>query len=342
MQSGLYVLDVISGILRGTGRDRQARAVLALPFFTQELILEGGVGPATKRITERYTGITVDEVRELAGALEPLVRREGYGDPSGADARRAIRDAKGASLAGAELLAREGSSDDVQAYMMSLEEAAASVNAGKATKAELGAVARLLELQRPEGARSWGSASKAAILDAIEDQLSTELNPARPWTDKFRRPWSPRDPDYVPNEHLTSYKYGGRPGYPQLSGNWSDLVAFDLGAPITKKEKEALDEVMDFFRTQETMGRERETFKPNTSHGRGFHYRVWRSLVGKGFLDYAPEGYDEGRPDWSYTGGRYDVGGLIPGQRKLPQRAAQLRLFNPAAALDGADLSRVG
>ena len=513
LETGVGVWYRLSETLGARSLEDQARIVLAFPFVSQDLVLAGGVGPETRRVTERYPAVTLEELRDTIGAAAGEIRRGTAGvhsrRASAAEAREAIRDMKGATLAALERIPDEDS-EAAAAYLEALRASAREIRTAKATKAELAAVARLIGAPLPSDVDSWSQVKKARLKDLLEEHLEAEVNPprvpwpvgswnysreimaearrsaatvprdecgsrhevtkdhgilrsaawftrknslrflreypegkeragqllldgaafvaakqlpalcrtgstlapdkidrtleelaeevargdysshtfpdhwtllaerifyalkvsemrleatkgkeewghetgaggqfrlfnpARPWTAEFRRPWSPRDPDYFPYEHRTSYKYGARPGYPQMSGLWSDVVAFDLEAPPTRKEKEALEEVLQFFRKQEEMGWKQRSFKPNTGHGAGFHYRVFRSLVGKGFLDHAPKGYDEGRPDWNYTNMEYDSGGLIPGQRKLPQEAGQLRLFNPSAALDVLDHERLG
>ena len=177
LETGLYTLVEMSRVLGGAPVDEQARAVLALSFFDQGVILSGGVGPETRRVTERMSGLSPDLIRHLASVGESQIRREGLYDPSAADARRVVRDMKGASLAAAELLAEQRGEGAAFAYMEALEKAAQDVNTKKATKAELANVARLLQLERPDRFRSWSAVPKAELKDLIEDQLDTLVNP---------------------------------------------------------------------------------------------------------------------------------------------------------------------
>ena len=180
LESGLYTLDTLGDLLRESGAEAQARAVMALPFFDQDLIVSGGVGPSTRKVTDLYSGIDADALMRLASVGEAQIRREGIRDPSAADARRVIRDMKGASLAGAELLARERGQDAAVAYMTALEQAAAEIDTRKATKAQLASVARLLELPRPPSFRSWSQVPKSRLKDLLEDSLGFLLNPVPP------------------------------------------------------------------------------------------------------------------------------------------------------------------
>ena len=180
LESGLYTLDEMARVLGGSPVDDQARAVLALSFFDQGVILSGGVGPDTRRVTDRMSGISPDLIRNLASIGEQQIRRAGLYDPSAADARRVVRDMKGASLAAAELLAEQKGEAAAFAYMEALERAAQDVNTKKATKAELANVARLLQLERPDRFRSWSAVPKSELKDLIEDQLDTLINPVPP------------------------------------------------------------------------------------------------------------------------------------------------------------------
>jgi hypothetical protein len=177
LDTGLYTLDEMARVLGGAPVEEQARAVLALSFFDQGVILSGGVGPETKRVTDRMSGLSPDLIRNLASVGESQIRRQGLYDPSAADARRVVRDMKGASLAAAELLAEQRGEGAAFAYMEALERAAQDVNTKKATKAELANVARLLQLERPDRFRSWSAVPKAELKDLIEDQLDTLVNP---------------------------------------------------------------------------------------------------------------------------------------------------------------------
>lgn len=159
----------------------QARVVLAMPFVSQELVLAGGIGPETTKVTDRYPAVSLDEIRDFVGAASGQIRRGTTGIYSerfsAAQAREAIRDMKGASLAALERFHDEDP-EEAAAYLEALRTSARQIKTKKATKAELGAVARLLAVPLPSDVDSWSQVKKARLKDLLEEHLEAEINPA--------------------------------------------------------------------------------------------------------------------------------------------------------------------
>lgn len=155
--------------------------MLAFPFVSQDLVLAGGVGPETRRVTDRYPAVTLEELRETIGAAGGEISRGTAGvlsrRYSAAEAREAIRDMKGATLAALERLQDEDS-NAAAAYLEALRASAREIRTGKATKAELAAVARLIGAPLPIDVDSWNQVKKARLKDVLEEYLEAEVNPA--------------------------------------------------------------------------------------------------------------------------------------------------------------------
>jgi len=156
---------------------------------SQDLILAGGVGPDTKRVTDRYPAVSLEELRETIGAAAGEIRRGASGylseRSSAAQARAAVRDMKGATLAALERLHDEEPEAAV-AYLEELRAAAREIKTAKASRAELAAVARLIGAPLPDDVDSWGQVKKARVKDALEEYLDAEVNP------RVRRRWTAR------------------------------------------------------------------------------------------------------------------------------------------------------
>lgn len=182
LQTGVATWARLSEELGPRSLEDQARLVLAFPFYTQELVLAGGAGEATRRVTDRYPSVSLEEIADTIGAAGGEIRTgtSGYLSrrASAAEARAAIRDMKGASLAAVERLYSEDSAA-AAAYDDALRAAAREVRTEKASKAELAAVARLTGAPLPRDVRSWSQVKKAGIKDALEEHLETEINPNR-------------------------------------------------------------------------------------------------------------------------------------------------------------------
>jgi len=188
LQTGVGVWYRLSETLGGRSLEDQARIVLAFPFVSQDLVLAGGVGPETRRVTERYPAVTLEELRDTIGAAAGEIRRGTAGihsrRASAAEAREAIRDMKGATLAALERIQDEDS-EAAEAYLEALRASAREIRTAKATKAELAAVARLVGAPLPYDVDSWSQVKKARLKELLEGHQEVEINPARPWTGLF-------------------------------------------------------------------------------------------------------------------------------------------------------------
>ena len=183
LESGVNVGFQLDRALSGRTLAEQAGAVVSLPFLEQRAVLAGGVGPGMARLTRVYPGAPVELVASVVTAA-------GGQGGNAADARRVLRDLKGASLAAAARLASEDSAG-FEAYRAELEDAARGMDLGKAKRAELAALLRLVQAPLPAGVDSWGKPKKAALLDALEEHLETRINPtiAEEMTPSERRRW---------------------------------------------------------------------------------------------------------------------------------------------------------
>ena len=361
LQTGVGVWYRLSETLGGRSLEDQARIVLAFPFVSQDLVLAGGVGPETRRVTERYPAVTLEELRDTIGAAAGEIRRGTAGihsrRASAAEAREAIRDMKGATLAALERIQDEDS-EAAAAYLEALRASAREIRTAKATKAELAAVARLVGAPLPYDVDSWSQVKKARLKDLLEEHLEAEINPPRvawpvgSWNysrdimAEARRAAAEIPRDQCGSRHEVTKDYGIL-----RSAAWfmrknslrylrqftegkerAGQILLDGASFVADKQLPALCLVRSTL-SPDKIGRTLEKLEEEVARGDyspGAFPDHWTLLAARVFFALKVAELrlkdTKGREEWGHETG---AGG-------------QFRLFNPEAALDGLDLERVG